>query len=239
MDKPKELQILLADAQPVFRAGIAAILLRRHPNARFGEAASYLEAHEKLESQSWDILICDINLADRSGFELIQEARRLNLPIPTLVLSGNPVHSHGRRAVKSGAAAYLQKDTPAEELLTAIDHLLDGDRYITRRLAIVLADAADENNEKALHETLSEREMQVLLMLAEGKCIKKIATDLALSPKTISTYRGRVTDKLRLNSDAALVKYCMHQNLISGESDPASTHRWPPSGEARDIAQLL
>jgi len=217
---PQEPRILLADIQPIFREGIAAIILQRHPRATFGHADSFREAHEKMLAQKWHLIVCDINLSDRNGFELIQAARHLAVPIPTLVLSANPVQIYGRGAVKCGAASYLPKETPAQELLSAINLLLQGQRYINRRLALVLADATDENSEKFLHDTLSQREMQVLLMLADGKSLKKIAARLSLNPKTVSTYRARLTEKLKLNSDAALVKYCLKHNLISSLNDP-------------------
>jgi len=214
--------ILLADIQPIFRAGIVAILRKSHPKANFGHVSSFAEAHEKMHSQAWHLLICDIHLADRSGFELIHEARCLSVPIPSLVLSASPIQPFGRSAVKCGAAAYLPKDTSSEELLMAIGCLLAGQRYINGRLALALADATDENSEKPLHETLSRREMQVLVMLSEGKSLKKIASRLALSPKTVSTYRGRVIDKLKINSDADLVKYCLNYHLVPpfAESTP-------------------
>lgn len=227
---PQEPHILLADMQPIFREGIAAIILRWHSQATFGHASGFAQAHEMLLAQPWHLMICDINLSDRSGFELIQEARRLSVPIPTLVLSANPIHIYGRGAVKCGAAAYLSRDTPAEELLTAIGLLLAGQRYINRRLALALADATDESSEKPLHDTLSQREMQVLIMLAEGRSLKKIAARLTLSPKTISTYRARVTEKLRLNSDAALVKYCLKHDLIPPLGDTPSGLLAAPEG---------
>jgi two-component system, NarL family, invasion response regulator UvrY len=213
-------QILLADTQPIFRQGIMAILQQSHPEAVFGHASSFQEANAKIRCQPWHLIICDMHLSDRNGFELIQEARRLPVPIPILVLTANPIHIYGRGAVKSGAAAYLPKDTPSEELLAATDLLLVGQRYINRHLALALADATDENSEKPLHETLSHREMQVLVLLAEGKSLKRIAAQLSLSPKTVSTYRSRVTDKLKVRSDAELVKYCLKHHLIPPLTDP-------------------
>ena len=211
--------ILLADINPIFRAGVVAILRQSYSGANFGHVSSFAEAHEKMHSQTWHLLICDIHLADRSGFELIQEARSLSVPVPSLVLSASPIQSFGRSAVKCGAASYLPKDTSSEELLTAIGCLLAGQRYINSCLALALADAADENSEKPLHDTLSRREMQVLVMLSEGKSLKKIASRLALSPKTVSTYRGRIIDKLKINSDADLVKYCLKYDLVPPLAD--------------------
>lgn len=214
-----DLKILLADAQAVFRTGMISILQRHYPRAAFDEATTFRGAREKLLLRSWHLLVCDIKFADGSGFELIKEARRLARPVPSLAISAFPVQPYGCRAIACGAGAYLQREASAEELGAAARQLLAGHRFITGPVALALADAADNSTERPPHEILSEREMQVLVMLADGKGIKNIAADLSLSPKTVSTYRSRITEKLRLKSDAALVKYCLKQNLTVPFSD--------------------
>lgn len=209
-----DVRILLVDTNPIFQVGVITVLERRFPKVSLGCVSSFRGAIERLLSERWDLVISDTSLPDRSGLELVQEARRMEQPVPVLVLSDKPVRAYGCRAVRHGAAGYLRKDISQKSFLQMVEQAINGERCISQELALALADVVDMHEENPPHELLSDREFRVLVELAKGKGPKEIASDLALSPKTVSTYRTRINLKLKTHTDMDLVRYCISHQLI-------------------------
>jgi DNA-binding NarL/FixJ family response regulator len=213
------IKVLLVDQHPIYRAGLSAVLRLRFPKIVLGHAANYRQAIEQLFSGKWNLVVSDLKLPDRSGLELVQAVRRLEPPVPVLVVSEKPVRPYGCRAVKYGAAGYLKKGASEEDFLRMAEQALNGKRSISAELALALADTIDIHEECPPHESLSDRELHVLLSLAQGQCVKEIASALALSPKTITTYRARLNEKLRTRTEIDLVRYCIEHRLIASMCD--------------------
>jgi two-component system invasion response regulator UvrY len=206
------MRILLVDDHPVVRQGIRAILVERLENAIVGEASDADSALRYLGSERWDIVIADISLPGSSGLDLIKEIQRLHPDVPILVLSMHPAAQFARRAMAAGAAGYLTKDSPPEELIDAIENVRKGRPYLSRASAPMVRHWATRTA-VTTHEMLSDREYQVLRMLGTGQTISDIARDLGLSVKTVSTYRERVLEKLGLETNAELIRYAIEQGL--------------------------
>ena len=189
------IRILLVDDHPVVRQGIRTILTDRVKGVVVGEAASAEAALKQVSDGAWDIVVADISLPGASGLDLIKDLRRLHPAVPTLVLSMHPAAQFARRALSAGAAGYLTKDSPPEELIAAIEDARRGRRYVGRDAGNALLHWAAKTGSTP-HEALSDREYQVLRMVGSGQTVSDIARDLGLSVKTISTYRTRVLEKL-------------------------------------------
>ena len=207
------IRILLVDDHPVARQGIRTVLTDRVKDAVVGEAADAVSALKQIKSGDWDLMIADISLQGMSGLELIKEVRRIRPTLPTLVLSMHPASQFARRALSAGAIGYLTKGSELEEFVTAIEQVRRGRRYISRDTADLLV-RRSVNWEASPHETLSDREYQVLRLLGSGKTISDIGRDLGLSVKTVSTYRARVLDKLGMRSNAELMRYAIENRLL-------------------------
>lgn len=207
------IRILLVDDHPVARQGIRTVLIDRVKDAVVGEAADAVSALKQVRSADWDLMIADISLQGMSGLELIKEVRRIRPTLPTLVLSMHPASQFARRALSAGAIGYLTKGSELEEFVNAIEHVRRGRRYISRDAADLLV-RRSVNWEVPPHETLSDREYQVLRLLGSGKTISDIGRDLGLSVKTVSTYRARVLDKLGMRSNAELMRYAIENRLL-------------------------
>ena len=207
------IRILLVDDHPVVRQGIRTVLIDRVKDAVVGEAGDAAGALKQLHSSDWDLMIADISLPGISGLELIKEVRRIRPSLPTLVLSMHPASQFARRALSAGALGYLTKGSELEEFVTAIEQARRGRRYISRDTADLLV-RRSVDWEAAPHETLSDREYQVLRLLGSGKTVSDIGRDLGLSVKTVSTYRARVLDKLGMRSNAELMRYAIENRLL-------------------------
>jgi two-component system, NarL family, invasion response regulator UvrY len=207
------IRILLVDDHPVARQGIRTVLIDRVKDAVVGEAADAVSALKQVRSADWDLMIADISLQGMSGLELIKEVRRIRPTLPTLVLSMHPASQFARRALSAGAIGYLTKGSELEEFVNAIEQVRRGRRYISRDAADLLV-RRSINWEVAPHETLSDREYQVLRLLGSGKTISDIGRDLGLSVKTVSTYRARVLDKLGMRTNAELMRYAIENRLL-------------------------
>jgi len=215
----KSHKILLVDPHAIFRAGIEAILLRHFQQLDIRHCPTSGEAIRLIGAERWSLVIADIKVEGRSGLEILEEARRMHPPVPILVISSYPVQPFGCRAIRQGAAGYLGKEVRENELVDAVKKILAEGRYISGELGLALADAINSHSDHPLHEKLSNRELHVLIELANGKYIKEIASALSLSPKTVSTYRSRVVEKLHVHGDTELVKYCIKHHLISSISE--------------------
>jgi DNA-binding NarL/FixJ family response regulator len=207
------IRILLVDDHPVARQGIRTLLTDRVKDALVGEAPDAATALKHLQNAEWDLMIADISLPGMNGLELIKEVKRVRPQLPTLVLSMHPAAQFARRALSAGAIGYISKDSELDEFLGAIENARRGRRYVGAEAADLLA-RREEDWDNAPHETLSDREYQVLRLLGSGRTISDIARDLGLSVKTVSTYRARVLDKLGMKSNAELMRYAIQNQLL-------------------------
>ena len=180
----------------------------------FGDASTPAEALTSIGEEHWDIVVLDISLGSASGLELLGVIQQLRPRLPVLVLSMHSEEQYARRAFQAGASGYIMKNSPGAELATAITKVARGGRYVSATLAEALAADLDPRTNRLPHERLSQREFEVLRLLASGKAVSEIADMLSLSDKTISTYRGRILEKLHLNTTAELVRYALEHSLI-------------------------
>jgi two-component system, NarL family, invasion response regulator UvrY len=207
------IRILLVDDHPVVRQGIRTILVERLRGAVVGEAANSDAALRQVSGGGWDVVVADISMPGMSGLDLIKELQRLHPTVPVLVLSMHPAAQFARRALKAGAAGYLTKDSPPEELIAAIEEARRGRRYVSRDAGDVLLRWAAKSVTTP-HEALSDREYQLLRMIGSGQTVSDVARDLGLSVKTVSTYRARVLEKLGMRTNAELMRYAIENNLL-------------------------
>ncbi len=208
------IRIFVADNQAVVREGIKRIIADTADMRVVGESKTGQELSAQVTAQSVDLVILDISMPGGNGLEILQEFKQAQPWMPILVFSGHPEHHHAVRAFKAGAKGYLTKDSPPEELLCAIRKVAQGGCYASPSLAEHLIMSMAQEAEEPLHARLSNREYQVLCMLASGKTVSAIGEDLALSVKTISTYRSRLLEKLQMRTTAELIHYAIQQRLV-------------------------
>lgn len=207
------IRVLIADDHAVVRRGIREILSEVEP-VQLGEAADAHELVEQLRSQHWDILILDITMPGKSGLELLKELKQERPKLPVLVLTVHPESQYAVRVLRAGAAGYMTKESAPEELVTAVRKIVAGGKYVSGSLAEKLARDLEAGAERPLHEALSDREFQVLCLIASGKTVTEIAGELCLSPKTISMYRTRILEKMKMRTNAELMHYAMSNRLV-------------------------
>lgn len=207
-------RILIADDHAILRQGLKQILAEEIAGVVFGDAANAAQALALLHQQEWDVLVLDVNMPGRNGFEVMAEVVRDYPRLPVLVLSSIPEDQVGLRVIKSGAAGYLNKQVAPERLVEAVQTLMRGGRYISAALAGRLASEFHRAGGGPRHELLSERELQVFHLSVAGKTVKEIAGELSLSAKTISTFRSRVFHKLELKNDIELARYAQEHDLL-------------------------
>ncbi len=208
------LHVILCDDHPIFREGLKKILLPHSDIKVDAEAGSGAELMQKIEGRRFDVLILDISLKDMNGLDVVKALQASGNRTAILILSMHPEEHYALRALKAGAAGYLQKESVPEELVNAIRKIAKGGKYVTPSLAERLAYQLEPNTEKAPHELLSDREYQVLCLLAAGRGVKEIAAELALSPPTVATYRSRILTKLNLSTTVDLVRYALRYGLV-------------------------
>lgn len=208
------MKILIADDHPVVRRGLKQVLASEHDMVVVGEAENGIDALELVRKLDWDVAVLDYSMPGRNGLELIKEIRHIHPDRPVLILSMLPEEVHAAQVYKAGGAGYIKKESASEELTAAIRKVVNGGKYVSSTFAEKLASGLASNAEKPLHESLSDREYRVMWLLASGKQINQIATELFLSPSTISTYRARILKKLMLTDNAALVRYAIKHQLI-------------------------
>ncbi len=208
------MRIIIADDHAVVRRGLKEILASEDDMDVVGEAKNGDEALELVRTLDWDVAVLDFSMPGRSGVELIKEIKRRHPSRPVLVLSMLPEEAHAAQVFKAGGAGYINKESAGEELTAAIRKVANGGKYVSAAFAEKLATDLAPNAEKPLHESLSDREYRVMWLLASGKQINQIATEMFLSPSTVSTYRARILKKLALTDNAALVRYAVKHQLI-------------------------
>jgi two-component system invasion response regulator UvrY len=207
-------RVLIADDHAVVRAGLRQFLEADRSIREIGEAATGREALEQLRLGTWDLLLLDINMPDRSGLDVLRQVRATHPETRVLVLSGFPERQYAVNVLRAGASGFLSKESAPEELLKAIRAVLGGRRYVSSALAELLVADLDGDAQRPLHAKLSEREFQILCKLAAGRAVSEIANELCISVKTVSTYRTRVLQKMNLKTNADLTAYALHNALI-------------------------
>jgi two-component system, NarL family, invasion response regulator UvrY len=208
------MRILIADDHAVFRRGLRETLVEAFPRINFGEAKTAAETVELVRRHPWDIVILDISMPGKSGLDILDDVKRLRPGTPVLLLTMHPEQQYARRALKAGAAGYLTKDSVPDELKSAIKRIAAGGRYVSATLAEKLAVDLRHGADVPLHDLLSDREFQVLRMLASGKTVREMAEDLSLSVKTVSTYRSRILEKTGMKTNAELIRYALEAQLV-------------------------
>jgi len=207
------MRILLADDHPVVRQGLKRILAEAFGNVVVGEAGNAQEALEQTRRHKWDVALLDITMPGRSGLEVLKEIKQEKPALPVLVLSIHAEDRYAIRALRAGAAGYLTKESVPERLVTAIKKIAGGGKYISESLAEKLAAGLTTNFEQSPQEMLSDREYEVMRMIASGKTVGAIARELSLSEKTISTFRARILQKMRMKSNAEIIYYGVRNDL--------------------------
>ncbi|MBI1764638.1 MAG: response regulator transcription factor [Acidobacteria bacterium] len=208
------IRILIADDHAIVRSGLKQIVTHTPDLTVVGEATSSQELLTLARQQPWDLIILDIHMPGRGGLETLKDLKREFPKLPVLILSMYPEDQYAVRAIKAGASGYLSKDSAPDELLTAIHKILRGGKYISSIVAEHLATAVDAKSDKAPHELLSDREYQILCLIASGKTVGEIAVELNLSVKTVSTHRGRILDKMQMKTSAELTHYAIRNQLV-------------------------
>lgn len=208
------LKVLIADDHAVVRQGLKQIVTEEFGKAVLGEAENAQEALKHIRASNWDIAILDITMPGQSGMDVLKEIKQLRPKLPVLVLSMHPEDQFAVRVLKAGASGYMTKEKAPEELVQAIKEVVQGGRYVSLSLAKKLAFDLATHSDIPPHETLSDREYEVLRMIASGKRVKEIAKTLHLSVKTVSTYRARILDKMQMKSTVELIRYTLKNRLV-------------------------
>lgn len=208
------MRILIADDHELVRRGLKETLNEAFSRVIFGEANTAQETLASVARQDWDVVILDISMPGKSGLDILDDLHRMRPRLPILLLSMHPERQYARRALKSGAAGYLTKETVADELKEAVRRVQAGGRYVSAKLAEELAFDLGRRGDVPAHELLSDREFQVLRMIASGMTVKQIADDIALSVKTVSTYRSRILEKTGMKTTAELIRYALQSGLV-------------------------
>ena len=207
-------RILIVDDHEVVREGIRRIFDEQQEEVAFGQAGTAAEALRLARDEDWDVAVLDLSLGDRSGLEVLKELKQIRPRLPVLILSMHSEEQYARRAFKGGAAGYITKDSPRTELLKSIEKVIKGGRYVSPTLAEKLVFDIERWTDRPPHEALSDREFEVMKLIASGKKVTEIAVMLSLSDKTISTYRTRILQKLRMKTNAELTRYAIQNELI-------------------------
>jgi DNA-binding NarL/FixJ family response regulator len=207
-------RIIIADDHTVVRKGLKQILLEEFPSAHIEEVSDAEELLKKVMKSEWDVVISDLSMPGRSGLESLQQIKQHYPRLPVLILSVHSEEHYAIRVLKAGASGYLSKDTASDELVKAVNRVLLGKKYITASIAEKLASTLDQDNDKPSHEHLSDREFEVLKLIAAGKSVSDIAAMLSLSVTTVSTYRARILTKMNMKTNADLTLYAIENKLL-------------------------
>lgn len=208
------MKILIADDHAVVREGLKQIL-SENPNINVAaEASTGHEVLQQIEKNNFDVVVLDISMPGRGGLDILKEIKNKRPKLPVLILSMYPEEQYAVRVLKAGASGYMTKDSAPHELINAIKQISKGKKYVSPSLAEKLAVDLEVNTGRPLHESLSDREYQVMCKIASGKTLKEISDQLSLSIKTISTYRSRILEKMNMKSNAELTHYAIKNKLV-------------------------
>jgi two-component system invasion response regulator UvrY len=208
------IRVLIADDHAILRRGLREILMRALEGAECGEANDAEQVVAQVQNREWDLVILDVSMPGRSGLDVLRDLRALRPKLPILVLSMHPEDQYGKRILKAGAAGYMNKESAPEELIKAIRRVLAGGRYVSSALAEKLALDLNDNLQREGQEALSHREFEILRMIALGKTVSQIAEELHLGVSTVSTYRARILEKMRMTTTAELMYYALRHHVV-------------------------
>ncbi len=208
------IKVLIADDHPLFREGIKRMLSETSDIVVADEASNGQEVFKIVEKNDFDVIMLDISMPGRSGLDIIKQLKCDRPDLPILILSMHSEEEYAERALKAGAAGYLVKKTTPDEVVAAIRKVSMGKKYVSSSLAEILACQVGKNFKKLPHETLSDREYEVICMIASGKTLKEIANELSLSRKTISTHRSHILEKMSMKNNSQLIHYALQNNII-------------------------
>ncbi|MDZ7362975.1 MAG: response regulator transcription factor [candidate division KSB1 bacterium] len=209
------INVLIVDDHPIVRAGLKQILKGTADIQVAEEANNGQEALQKILENDFDVVLLDISMPGRSGLDILRELKGIKSDLHVLILSTFSEQQYAVRALKAGAAGYLTKESAPDELIAAIRKVSLGGKYLSMALAEKLAETLADHGDKLPEEMLSDREHQVMCMIASGKTVKEIATELSLSVKTISTYRRRILEKLKMKNNAEITHYAIQRGLVN------------------------
>ena len=207
------IRVLIADDHAIVREGLKQIVAESPDMVVADEAADGREALNKALQDDYDVVVLDITMPGVNGLDALKQIRSQKPKLPILVLSMHPEEQYALRVLRAGASGYLTKESAPEELITALRRVSAGKKYVSPFLAEKLASELEVDHERPLHETLSDREYQVMCMIASGKAATAIGEELSLSIKTISTYRGRILEKMGMNNNAEIIRYALEHEL--------------------------
>ncbi|MGI9535099.1 MAG: response regulator [Thermodesulfobacteriota bacterium] len=209
------IKVLIADDHPVVRMGLKLILKNEPDISVEYEAKTAKETITFIRKEKFNIVLLDISMPDRSGLDVLAQLKRQYPELPVLILSMHSEDQYATRVLKAGAAGYMTKDSAPEELVKAVRKVTSGGRYVSPSLAEKLAYDLTNQFDKSMHENLSDRELQVMCMIADGKTITEISNELYLSVKTVSTYRSRILKKMNMKNNADLIRYSIENKFVS------------------------
>ena len=208
------MNILIADDHELVRGALARIIADEFPDAHIEEVPNGTQAEKMSRTKAWDLLITDMSMPDKAGLDILKQLRSESIKMPVLILSIHPENQYALRVLKAGGNGYISKDCPRAEFVTAVRTILSGKKYISAEIAEKLASRFNKDTSKEQHELISDRELQVLKLIASGKTVSEIADELSLSAATISTYRSRLLEKMNLKNNAELTHYAINNALV-------------------------
>lgn len=208
------IKILIADDHALVRAGLKQVVSEVDDMEVKGEAATGTEAVAQVKEQDWDVVLLDISMPDLNGIDALRQIRQLKPDLPVLILSMYPEDQYAVNLLRAGASGYMTKESAPNQLVAAIRKVVQGRKYVSSSLAEILALELGGDIDKPLHESLSQREFQIFCKLSAGSSVSEIAEELFLSVKTVSTYRSRIMEKMRLKNNAELTYYAIKNHLI-------------------------
>lgn len=208
------IKVLIADDHALIRKGLKQLLDDTDDMRMTGEAENGMQAIRMVDESAFDVVLLDISMPDKHGIEVLKQIKANHPQLPVLMLSMHPEEQYALRSMKSGAAGYLNKQSAPLQLVTAIRQVASGKKYISTELAEQLANGLSQGYQELLHQTLSNREYQTLCLMASGKKLSEMAEIMSLSPKTVSVYRSRLLEKMKLKNNAEAIHYAISNHLI-------------------------
>ncbi len=208
------MKVLIVDDHELVRDGLARIIAEEFTITKLLEASNGNEGEKAARKGNWDIIIMDMSMPDKTGLEVLKQLRSESIKTPVLILSIHPENQYALRVLKAGGNGYLTKDCPRAEFVNAVRIILSGKKFISASVAEKLAMRFDDDMTKERHELISDRELEVLKLIASGKTVSEIAVELSLSVPTVSTYRSRLLEKMNMKNNAELTLYAINNKLV-------------------------